>query len=86
MTEVLAFATIILPIVTALTQMVKTAVSIPKNLVPFISLTIGILIGFLAAPLTDLELTLRLWGGGLAGLSSTGLYELAFNNRVGKTK
>jgi len=29
---------------------------------------------------------LRLWAGGLAGLSATGLFELAFNKRSGTTK
>jgi hypothetical protein len=29
---------------------------------------------------------LRLWAGGLAGLSATGLFELAFNKRGGTTK
>jgi hypothetical protein len=33
-----------------------------------------------------MELVLRLWSGGLAGLSATGLFELAFNKRNGFTK
>ncbi|MGC4379067.1 holin [Fictibacillus sp. Mic-4] len=86
MTLILAFASIILPIVTAVTEVVKRAFSLPKNLVPAIAFVLGIVIGFAAAPLTDLDWTLRLWGGALAGLSSTGLYELAFNKREGKTK
>lgn len=49
-------------------------------------LVIGLLIGVVAYPFTELDLTLRLWAGGLAGLSATGLFELAFNNRPGTTK
>ncbi|SFG73491.1 holin [Sporolactobacillus nakayamae] len=86
MTEVLMLATLLLPMITAVTELVKRTVSIPKNTVPAIALGVGVLIGLAAYPFTDLELVLRLWAGGLAGLSSTGLYELALNNRPGNTK
>lgn len=86
MSEILVLATIILPIVTAVTQLVKNSITMPKNLVPIIALVVGLLIGLAAVPFTDLGLVLRLWAGGLAGLSSTGLYELALNNRTGSTK
>jgi hypothetical protein len=81
MTAILAFATILLPIVTGVTQLFKQTISMSKNLVPIVALGIGLLIGWLAAPLTDLDWILRLWAGGFAGLASTGLFELAFNPR-----
>ncbi|WP_339211915.1 holin [Paenibacillus sp. FSL L8-0333] len=84
--NVLTFATLISVFVLALVQLVKTAINVPKNLLPFIGLVIGLVIGTVAYPFTDLNLTLRLWGGGLAGLSATGLFELAFSNRTGTTK
>jgi hypothetical protein len=84
--NVLAFATLISVFVLALVQLVKTTVSVPKNLLPWIGLVIGLLIGWAAYPFSDLELTLRLWGGGLAGLSATGLFELVLSNRPGNTK
>lgn len=84
--NVLAFATLISVFVLALVQLVKTTVSVPKNLLPWIGLVIGLLIGCAAYPFSDLELTLRLWGGGLAGLSATGLFELVLSNRPGNTK
>ncbi|MEK4142139.1 holin [Paenibacillus sp. FSL M7-0547] len=84
--NVLTFATLISVFVLALVQLVKTAINVPKNLLPFIGLVIGLVIGAVAYPFTDLNLTLRLWGGGLAGLSATGLFELAFSNRTGTTK
>jgi len=37
-------------------------------------------------PFTEMGLVLRLWAGGLAGLSATGLFELAFSKRSGTTK
>ncbi|WP_340397812.1 holin [Paenibacillus sp. FSL E2-0202] len=84
--NVLTFATLISVFVLALVQLVKTVINVPKNLLPFIGLVIGLVIGAVAYPFTDLDLTLRLWGGGLAGLSATGLFELAFKDRPGTTK
>lgn len=84
--NVLAFATLISVFVLALVQLVKTTVNVPRNLLPWIGLIIGLLIGWAAYPFSELELTLRLWGGGLAGLSATGLFELVLSNRPGSTK
>lgn len=84
--NVLAFASLISAFVLALVQVVKNMANIPKNLLPFIGLAIGLGIGAAAYPFTDLDLTLRLWGGGLAGLSATGLFELIFKDRPGNTK
>ncbi len=86
MEEVLIFATVILPIVTALVELVKRTVTIPKNIVPVVSFVIGIAIGAVAYPFTDLELVMRLWAGGFAGLAGTGLFEIAVNKREGTTK
>ena len=85
-TEMITFATILAPIVAAIIQGVKNAAPISKNYVPLIAVVVGLILGFVAAPLTDIDVQLRLWGGGLAGLASTGLYELAFNKRTGSTK
>lgn len=84
--NVLAFASLIAVFVLALVQLVKNTVNVPKNLLPWIGLVIGLLIGAAAYRFTDLDLTLRLWGGGLAGLSATGLFELVLSNRPGNTK
>jgi len=86
LTDVLAFASILAAFVLAGVQLVKTTVNIPKNLIPLIGVAIGVLIGWAAAPFTELGTVLRLWAGALAGLSATGLFELAFNNRPGGTK
>ncbi|MNI49742.1 Phage holin [compost metagenome] len=84
--NVLAFASVLAVFTLALVQLVKNNINLPTNAVPFIGLGIGLLIGAAAYPFTDLGLTLRLWSGGLAGLSATGLFELAFNDRPGTTK
>ncbi|GJM78903.1 holin [Paenibacillus timonensis] len=85
LTNVLAFASVLSVFVLALVQLVKTTINLPKNLIPFIGVVIGVLVGAAAYPFTEMELVLRLWAGGLAGLSATGLFELG-NNRQGKTK
>jgi hypothetical protein len=74
MQEVLMFATIISPIILAVVQLVKQ-VNMPKTIVPFLAVVIGVLVGYAAQPFTDLDVVLRLWAGGLAGLSATGLFE-----------
>ncbi|WP_017812837.1 holin [Paenibacillus shenyangensis] len=84
--DVLAFASTLAVIILALVQMVKMAITIPKNLVPVLGMMIGLLIGAVAYPFTELDLVARLWAGGLGGLSATGLFELAFNPKNGTTK
>ncbi|MEK4479577.1 holin [Paenibacillus sp. FSL R5-0876] len=86
LTDVLAFASVIAIFVLAGVQFVKTSFNVPKNILPLIGLVIGLLIGAAAYPFTELGLVLRLWAGGLAGLSATGLFELAFSKRDGTTK
>ncbi|WP_410055494.1 holin [Paenibacillus sp. 3LSP] len=83
--NVMAFASVLAVFVLALVQLVKTTVNLPKNIVPLIGVVIGILVGAAASPFTSLDLVLRLWAGGLAGLSATGLFELG-NKRDGSTK
>lgn len=85
MEAVLIFATILAPIVTALVQLVKQTVSVPKNYLPLTAVVVGVLLGAGAYPFTDLDLVLRIWAGGFAGLAATGLFELG-NKRDGLTK
>ncbi|AIQ26185.1 holin [Paenibacillus sp. FSL H7-0737] len=84
--DVMAFASILAVFVLALVQLAKNSINIPRNAVPIIGLLIGLLIGAAAYPFTELDIVLRLWAGGLAGLSATGLFELAFKDRPGTTK
>lgn len=85
MSEILFLASVITPIITALTEVVKKSVNTPLNLVPVISLLVGLFVGFAAQPFSDLDLTLRLWAGALAGFAATGLYEVV-KQREGESK
>lgn len=86
MEEVLAFATTLGVIITALVQLVKKTVNVPNNFIPLISLVIGLLIGAAAYPFTDMDMVHRLWAGGIAGLAGTGLYETVIAKRSGTSK
>lgn len=86
MDNTLIFAGIIIPVVTALVQLLKVTVTLPKNLIPIISVVLSIVVAALAYPFTDLDLTMRIWSGLFAGLSATGFFELALNPREGNTK
>jgi hypothetical protein len=85
METVLIFATIISPIILALIQLVKHTVTVPKNFIPMLALIVGLTVGVISYPFTELELVFRLWAGALAGLAATGLFELG-NQREGSTK
>ncbi|UOQ93425.1 holin [Halobacillus shinanisalinarum] len=85
MEQVMIFATVLIPVVSGLMELFKKAVNMPKNIVPVVSLVIGLAIGAAAYPFTEMELVLRLWAGGFAGLAGTGLFELV-KKRAGYTK
>ncbi|MFG3613080.1 holin [Rummeliibacillus stabekisii] len=85
MLQVLALATIIVPIVMALVELIKRTVTTKKNYIPLIAFVMGIFIGFVSYPFTDLDTVLRVWAGAVAGLASTGLFEIT-NYRDGLTK
>lgn len=76
MEEVMTFASIISPVVIALVQLIKKTVTVNNRYLPLISLLTGLLVGFLAWPFTELDVVLRLWAGGFAGLAASGLYSL----------
>lgn len=86
LTNVLAFASTLSVFVLSGVQLVKVTVNVPKNILPLIGVGVGMLVGAAAYPFTEMELVLRLWAGALAGLSATGLFELAFNKRNGNTR
>jgi hypothetical protein len=78
--HILVLSTLISPIVLALVQLTKTIIpeqSVWRRLIPVFSLILGILIGLLSEPFTTVDAGVRMWGGGLAGLSAVGLFESA---------
>ena len=76
MDEILILATIIAPVVLAVTEMFKRLGKIEANYLPFVALLIGLFVGYAAFPFSDLSLIERFWSGGIAGLTATGLFEL----------
>lgn len=76
MTEILILTSILVPIVTGVTEAGKKTFNLPINWVPVVALALGLLLGLAAIPFTDLDAAMRLWAGGLAGLASVGLFEV----------
>lgn len=74
--ELLLLVTLITPVIVGLNEVIKQSISIPKNLIPLVALFVGILVGLAAAPFTSVDIFVRIWAGAIAGLSSTGLYEV----------
>jgi uncharacterized membrane protein len=70
------FATVILPIVTAVVEAVKRGLHLNTRYAPLLSIVLGVVIGALAYPFTDFGLVERLWAGALAGLGAMGLFDL----------
>lgn len=86
MIQMLALVTFVAPVVTGLVEIVKRAVALKNNLIPLVALVVGVVVGFAAQPIfPDVDLYLRLWAGGLAGMTSVGLYEFG-TKREGTTK
>lgn len=87
MEKILIFATIIAPIISAIVQVIKGAINLPKNYVPVIAVVVGIIVGIYGSALTNmgLPLDIRIWAGILSGLTSVGIFEM-INIREGTTK
>lgn len=77
MDEILLFATVLAPVIIALTELVKRSYELEKRFIPLIALVIGLVVGGLATNFGDIDLVTRLWAGGIAGLSASGLFKLA---------
>lgn len=67
--SVLAFASVLAVFVMALVQLVKNSIELPRNIVPVVGLGIGLLVGAVAYPFTDMNLILRLWAGACGTIS-----------------
>jgi len=81
MNQLLLFASSFTPIVTAVVQAIKTANIVPTRFLPLVALITGVVLGAGAQPLVNIDLVQCLWAGGLAGLSSVGLFELVSRAR-----
>lgn len=82
MNELMILSTVLSPIVLALVQLLKklsTENNRLNHLLPLMALAVGLLVGLISAPFSDLEWTLRMWAGGIAGLAAVGLFEIADN-------
>ncbi|WP_079480884.1 holin [Halobacillus salinus] len=86
MAQVLIFATVISPFVAGLLEVIKRLAALPKNYIPLIAVVLGVALGAVAYPFTEMDVALRLWAGSGAGLSATGLFELVQKRQGHTTK
>lgn len=88
MEQIIAFAAVIAVITTALTQVVKKASVIPKNIIPVVAIALGAAVGgvsvFIPEIGTELSVGARILAGLISGLMATGLWE-TFKKRTGNT-
>ncbi|MBM7634094.1 holin [Geomicrobium sediminis] len=75
MIDILTLASIIAPVTAGIVQGAKQF-QISNRLLPTVALIVGLLLGLVAFPITDLEVVERLWSGGISGLAAVGLFEL----------
>lgn len=88
MEQIIAFAAVIAVITTALTQVVKKASVIPKNIIPVVAIALGAAVGgvsvFIPEIGTEISIGGRILSGLISGLMATGLWE-TFKKRTGNT-
>jgi len=75
MVEILAMATAIAAVTSGVVQAIKMTELVDKRYMPLVAIIVGMLLGLLAT-FMDINLTSRLWAGGISGLASVGLFEL----------
>lgn len=76
MNEVLAFATVLMPFVVALVELIKKVTLLETRYAPVVALLTGVVVGIAAYPFTEYVLVERAWAGALAGLGGMGLFDL----------
>lgn len=88
MEQITAFAAVIAVITTGLTQVVKKASVIPKNIIPVVAIALGAAVGgvsvFIPEIGTEISIGGRILAGLISGLMATGLWE-TFKKRTGNT-
>ena len=85
-TEFLLYMSFIGGVSTALMQLLKNALPLPKNYVPLLTLAVGVLLALIPFPFVDVALAERIWAGALSGLGGTGLFEAVRRDKKGTTK
>lgn len=89
MEQIITFAGIISVLTIALTEVIKRTKAIPKNIIPIISIVIGVVVGgltaFIPEIVSELSIAGRLLAGLISGLMATGIWE-TLRTREGSTK
>lgn len=74
MEEILILATSLAFVVTGVVEVVKRATGIEGRFLPLLALVVGGAVGA-GAYFIDAEIGMRIWAGGIAGLTAVGVFE-----------
>ena len=89
MEQIIAFAGVISVITIVLTEVIKRTKAIPKNIIPIISIFIGVIVGgltaFIPEIVSELSIAGRLLAGLISGLMATGIWE-TFKDKKGTSE
>lgn len=81
------FSLVVAPIATGFTELIKRNFTLPKNVLPFISIGIGVVVAIFYP--ANFDWITRILGGVLAGLAGVGTFEAFIKNlknvKTGKT-
>lgn len=74
MEEILILATSLALVVGGVVEVVKRATGIDGRFLPLVALVVGALVGA-GAYFIDAEIGMRIWAGGIAGMTAVGVFE-----------
>lgn len=77
LTTLFTIALVIVGLITALVQVLKTTLNLTKRYVPIVSIAVGILFGILLQPLTDYNVYMMAVAGLIGGLAACGAFDLS---------
>lgn len=76
LTLLFVVAAMILGIINAFVQVVKTTFKIANHYVPIVSVAVGIFIGIVIQPITEYSLYIMILAGAIGGLAACGSFDL----------
>lgn len=87
MDTIILYAGVISVLTFAIVQLVKKSTNLPSKLMPLVSTFIGIFVGVIALFIPEITGQLSVGGhilaGGISGLASSGLFDLATKTKSG---
>lgn len=75
--DIMILVTFLTPIAAAITEVIKmTFTGIPQKFYTLLAIVVSIALAAVSGSFTDLDTTMRLWGGLFAGLAAAKVYDI----------